>query len=347
MQIKTLKMSSTTDNSVSCYPPDRKISQSDENNVLVQNLPEINLPEKILFVIDTVREKDCTPFKLSKGTNYMPLFMIKRVVEHFICIKSTIQRSHEYALMILNSQSAEWICDFTNNINSIIDSLNLIDEEIIEEEDEDEEEEEDEEGIEEEVEEQEGDERVEEKESKREGKQKQRRAARRKGRGRGEGVETEEEKKEEEEEDEKSYDLGQLFHKIEPKLPLPMQKGDIAGPKFVTRVILLYSRSSSIPKFYSSKASLDNLTKNPYFFVDVLYVHEPPCSENLCEEIYSEIGTLDTKNVSYILEVGRNAAKLHDNMAKLLAHPLQRPAQNDVCYAIYPFSVSQETYINV
>ncbi|KAK9305126.1 hypothetical protein QLX08_003799 [Tetragonisca angustula] len=263
--------------SASCFIPDFK---PDEDNTL-QNFSGMNLPEKILFVIDTARERNCTPFKLSTGASYMPLFMIKRTIENFIYIKSVIQHSHEYGLMILNSHSFQWICDFTNNTNSVVNHLNLINDDFLEE-------------------------------------------------------------------DKKTYDLGQIFDEIEQKLPLPNKKSDTAVPTFVVRVILVYSRSNSIPKFHLDKRPLDTLTKNPYFFIDVLYVHEPPCSENLCEEIYSEIATLDTTNFSYILEVGRNAAKLHDSMAKLLAHPLQRPPQKDVCYTICALSqCSQETCNNV
>ncbi|XP_076766546.1 BRISC and BRCA1-A complex member 1 [Xylocopa sonorina] len=270
---------SNTDEASSLIP-ERRLSCSDENSTLTPNILGINLPEKILFVIDTAREKNCTPFKLSTGANYTPLFMIKRIIECFVCIKSIIQHSHEYALMILNSHNAQWICDFTNNTNSIVNHLNLINDDVLEE-------------------------------------------------------------------DKRSYDLGQLFDKIQQKLHLPTNKRDVTVPTFVVRVILVYSRSNAVPKFQTGKGSLDALTKNPYFFLDVLYVHEPPCLENVCEEIYSEIATLDTTNFSYILEVGRNAAKLHDNMAKLLAHPLQRPPQKDMCYSIYPSSSSQEMYNNV
>ncbi|XP_050478844.1 BRISC and BRCA1-A complex member 1-like [Bombus huntii] len=266
--------------SASCFIPDLKSSYSDEDNTLVRNLSGMNLPEKILFVIDTTRERNCTPFKLSTGASYMPLFMIKRTIENFIYIKSIIQHSHEYALMILNSHSSQWICDFTNNTNSIVNHLNLINDDLLEE-------------------------------------------------------------------DKKSYDFGQMFDEIQRNLPLPTKEHDTAVPAFVVRVILVYSRSNSVPKFHIDKKPLDTLTTNPYFFIDVLYVHEPPCSENLCEEVYSEIAKLDTTNFSYILEVGRNAAKLHDSMAKLLAHPLQRPPQKDVCYAICPSPGSQETCNNI
>ncbi|KOX72221.1 BRISC and BRCA1-A complex member 1 [Melipona quadrifasciata] len=207
--------------SASCFIPDFK---PDEDNTLLRNFSGMNLPEKILFVIDKARERNCTPFKLSTGASYMPLFMIKRTIENFIYIKSVIQHSHEYGLMILNSHSFQWICDFTNNTNSIVNHLNLINDDFLEE-------------------------------------------------------------------DKKTYDLGQIFDEIEQKLPLPNKKSDTADPTFVVRVILVYSRSN---------------------------------------------------------KVGRNAAKLHDSMAKLLAHPLQRPPQKDVCYTIcLPSQCSQEPCNNV
>ncbi|XP_053980328.1 BRISC and BRCA1-A complex member 1-like [Hylaeus volcanicus] len=272
------RLKSSNANNVSCFLP----NHSDENGVLVRKLPGINLPEKILFVIDTIREKNCTPFQLTTGAKYMPLFMIKRVVESFVCIKSTLQRSHEYAVTILNSQGARWICDFTNNTKCIINCMDMINEDILED-------------------------------------------------------------------DQKSYDLGQMFEQIHSRLFVPPKKhgNEEMVPPFLTRVILLYSRSYSIPKFHTGKQYLESLTENPYFFIDVLYIHEPPSSENLCEEIYAELATLDTANCSYILEVGRNAAKVHDSMAKLLAHPLQRPMQKEICHAIVPSSSSQEMCTNV
>ncbi|XP_076629065.1 BRISC and BRCA1-A complex member 1 [Colletes latitarsis] len=262
--------------SVSCLLP----THSDEDDTMVRDLPGMNLPEKILFVIDTIREKNCTPFKLTTGAKYMPLFMIKRVVENFVCIKSSIQSSHEYALMILNTQGVHWICDFTNNIKTIVNLLDTINEDVLEE-------------------------------------------------------------------NQQIYCLGQMFATIQSRLLMPPKKQGTTIPTFVNRVILMYSRSYCVPIVYTGKTFLERLTDNPYFFIDVLYVHEPPSSENSCEKIYAELATLETTNFSYILEVGRNAAKLHDNMAKLLAHPLQRPPQKDTCYTIIPPSSSQEMYTNV
>lgn len=68
--------------------------------------------------------------------------------------------------------------------------------------------------------------------------------------------------------------------------------------------------------------------------MDALYVHEPPSEENKCEEIFNSICDLDEKGLSYIFEAARNPTKLYDQMAQLLAHPLQRPVQRDVAYRL-------------
>ncbi|XP_012214899.1 BRISC and BRCA1-A complex member 1-like [Linepithema humile] len=247
-----------------------------DDYIFVKNLPEINLPERILFVIDTVKERQCTPFKLGTGATYSPLFMIKRVVENFLGAKSTIQSGHEYALMSLNSHDASWLCDYTSNIKTVLNHLENIVEDVSDEE-------------------------------------------------------------------QKTYDLGQLFETIHARIAIPTRN----QPTFVSRVILIYGRSNSIPKFHTGQKYLENLTENPYFFLDVLFVHEPLSDDNMCEAVYAEIAALDTTNFSYIFEVGRNAAKIHDNMAKLLAHPLQRPLQKDASYTLYSMTATQEVHTNV
>lgn len=149
-------------------------------------------------------------------------------------------------------------------------------------------------------------------------------------------------------EQQRVYDLDQLFEAICTKIAMPTTKEQGAlAPTFSSRVILIYGRSNSIPKFHQGRKYLYDLTDNPYFFLDVLFVHEPPGEDNMCEEVYAEIATLDTTNLSYILEVGRSAASIHNNMAKLLAHPLQRPQQNDASYTLFTTQAAQEAHTNV
>lgn len=248
-----------------------------EDYVQVRNVPELNLPEKIVLVVDTVREQQCTPFKLGTGATFSPLCMIKRVVENFVGAKSTIQPGvHEYALMSLDSRGASWLCDYTSNAKTLVGHLENVVEDSPDEE-------------------------------------------------------------------QRTYDLDQLFEAIHAKIATPTT----SQPLFVSRVILIYGRSNSIPKFHTGQKYLENLTENPYFFLDVLFVHEPASEDNLCEAVYAEIAALDTTSYSYIFEVGRNAAKLHDNMAKLLAHPLQRPLQKDAFYTFVSNTTAQEVHTNV
>ncbi|XP_011871814.1 PREDICTED: BRISC and BRCA1-A complex member 1-like [Vollenhovia emeryi] len=248
-----------------------------DDHVRVRNVPELNLPEKILLVVDTVREQQCTPFKLGTGATYPPLFMIKRVVESFVGAKSTIQPGvHEYALMSLGSRGASWLCDYTSNTKTVLNHLESVAEDVPDEE-------------------------------------------------------------------HKTYDLGLLFEVIHARAATPAR----CQPTFTSRVILIYGRSNSVPKFHTGQKYLENLTENPYFFLDVLFAHEPPGNDNMCEAVYAEIAALDTTSFSYIFEVGRNAAKIHDNMAKLLAHPLQRPPQKDASYTFYLMPGNQEVHTNV
>ncbi|XP_018402176.1 PREDICTED: BRISC and BRCA1-A complex member 1-like [Cyphomyrmex costatus] len=257
--------------------PDATTTAVPEEYVFIRNVPELNLPEKILFVIDTVREQQCTPFKLGTGATYLPLFMIKRVVENFVGAKSTIQPGvHEYALMSLDSRNASWLCGYTSNTKTILNHLEGIMEDVPDEE-------------------------------------------------------------------QRTYDLGLLFEVIHSRIAMPTRN----QPTFTSRVIFIYGRSNSIPKFHTGQKYLEALTENPYFFLDVLFAHEPPSDDNMCEAVYAEIAALDTTNFSYIFEVGRNAAKIHDNMAKLLAHPLQRPPQKDASYTLYSMTANQEVHINV
>lgn len=225
-------------------------------------LPAINLPEKILIIIDTVRESDCTPFEFECGAKYSPLEVIKRAVQFFICAKSTINPKHEYALMILTADSAKLICDFTNDGKKLLNTLKEISETIL-----------------------------------------------------SDAVEY--------------FDLDTCFQIIS-------EFSIVSGiyPTHVNRVILIYTRSNCIPTLYT-RNNFEMFMKRKYYFFDSLFVHEPPSDDNRSECVYAKLNQLHIKNNSWIFEVGRNAAQLHTQMAKLLAHPLQRPKQDSAEYKIF------------
>ncbi|XP_043474651.1 BRISC and BRCA1-A complex member 1-like [Leptopilina heterotoma] len=96
----------------------------DIRKLQTNNIKPINMPEKIIFIIDATIEQQATQFELGRGDRFPPLFMIKRIVEIFINIKSSINRHHEYSLFILNGNTIHRVNGFTNNT---IDFLHLID----------------------------------------------------------------------------------------------------------------------------------------------------------------------------------------------------------------------------
>lgn len=105
---------------------------------------------------------------------------------------------------------------------------------------------------------------------------------------------------------------------------------------YVVRIILLYSRSNIIPKFNTSVSIVQELTENSNFFFDTLYMHELDCEKHKCKEIFTELGKLNIRDCSYILEVSRNAVELHNLMSMLYAHPKQRAPQNEFSTAFHP-----------
>ena len=52
------------------------------------------------------------------------------------------------------------------------------------------------------------------------------------------------------------------------------------------------------------------------------------------QEVYDVFLELDSNNTSYINEVGRNTTHLHNKMAMLLGHPLQRPIQMQASHSL-------------
>ncbi|KAL8598956.1 hypothetical protein ACOMHN_006766 [Nucella lapillus] len=130
------------------------------------------------------------------------------------------------------------------------------------------------------------------------------------------------------------FDLAQFFETLQENLILPEVVGDVqvVPPSFTVRVLFIYGRSQHVPLF-TSKEIYQQLEASPYFFLDVLYVHEPPTEDNKCEDIFNRLCELDYKGLSYILEAA-SLTRLFDSVATLLAHPLQRPLQRQADYHI-------------
>ncbi|KAK3090198.1 hypothetical protein FSP39_009956, partial [Pinctada imbricata] len=133
-----------------------------------------------------------------------------------------------------------------------------------------------------------------------------------------------------------TLDLSSVFDTVYNSIDLPSVEGDVSilPPPYVVRTLLILGRSQCQVEFLD-KRRFKILESSPYYFSDVLYIHEPPDETNKCEqETFDKLCEVDEKGMSYVLEVSRNPTRLYDLMAQLLAHPLQRPSQNDAAYRL-------------
>lgn len=132
-----------------------------------------------------------------------------------------------------------------------------------------------------------------------------------------------------------SCEMSTVFDKIVEKVEIPPVEEDVSclPPSHIVRLILIYGRNHC-PLQFQKLDSFKLLTSSPYFFLDALYLHEPQTGENRCQEVFDSICDLDTSGLSYIHGASRNPTKMYDYMAQLLAHPLQRPQQEETAYRI-------------
>lgn len=133
------------------------------------------------------------------------------------------------------------------------------------------------------------------------------------------------------------FDMRDLFDAVKENISLPEVEDILLPPPYIVRLVLIYGRSQCVPQVSpEAKKVLSSLLESPYFFLDVLYVHELPSEVNLCKEIYDRFCDMDEEEEGYMLEVSRSTTRLFDHMAALLAHPLQRPKQRDTFYKLTP-----------
>ncbi|XP_067824657.1 BRISC and BRCA1-A complex member 1 isoform X2 [Heptranchias perlo] len=136
-----------------------------------------------------------------------------------------------------------------------------------------------------------------------------------------------------------SFNLDGLFNLIQQKIELPVTENvQIIPPPYIVRMILVYIRTPCHPQLVSTER-LNKILQSPYFFFDVIYIHngtEEMDEDSGCKETYSFFNNLDTKGMSYKYDVSLTgqAVELHNCMAKLLAHPLQRPIQMHAVYSL-------------
>ncbi|XP_065842037.1 BRISC and BRCA1-A complex member 1-like [Oscarella lobularis] len=122
------------------------------------------------------------------------------------------------------------------------------------------------------------------------------------------------------------FDMSSLMETVAESVSLPDVSDPSLPPPYVVRLILIYTRSRCHPKLSNGNA---DLFASPYFFFDILYIHQPPTQNPECEAIYDELLHLDRREANYILETScqSNAVRLFNAMSLLMGHPLQRPLQ--------------------
>uniref|UniRef100_A0A3P8WMY5 BRISC and BRCA1-A complex member 1 n=1 Tax=Cynoglossus semilaevis TaxID=244447 RepID=A0A3P8WMY5_CYNSE len=123
------------------------------------------------------------------------------------------------------------------------------------------------------------------------------------------------------------------------KIELPLTENvQTIPPSYVVRTVLVYSRNAGQLQFNPSEA-VSKMLQSPYFFFDVVYLHngvEEQGDETSWRDNYTSFCNLDSKGMCYRFEVSLSgpAIELHNCMAKLLAHPLQRPFQSHASYSL-------------
>uniref|UniRef100_A0A1A7XKF1 BRISC and BRCA1-A complex member 1 n=1 Tax=Iconisemion striatum TaxID=60296 RepID=A0A1A7XKF1_9TELE len=136
-----------------------------------------------------------------------------------------------------------------------------------------------------------------------------------------------------------SFNLEDLLNVIRQKIDLPsMENVQTVPPPYVVRTVLIYSRHAGPLQLNPSEA-VSKMLQSPYFFFDVIYLHngvDEQGDETSWRDNYSSFCNLDSKGMCYHFEVSLSgpAIELHNCMAKLLAHPLQRPFQSHASYSL-------------
>lgn len=136
-----------------------------------------------------------------------------------------------------------------------------------------------------------------------------------------------------------TFNLEDLLNVIRQKIELPsMDNVQTVPPPYVVRTVLIYSRHAGQLQFNPSEA-VNKMLQSPYFFFDVVYLHngvDEQGDETSWRDNYTSFCNLDSKGMCYRFEVSLTgpAIELHNCMAKLLAHPLQRPFQSHASYSL-------------
>ncbi|XP_021025628.1 BRISC and BRCA1-A complex member 1 [Mus caroli] len=229
--------------------------------------PRVNCPEKVIICLDLSEEMSVPKLESFNGSRTNALNVSQKMVEMFVRTKHKIDKSHEFALVVVNDDSA-WLSGLTSDPRELCSCLYDLETASC-----------------------------------------------------------------------STFNLEGLFSLIQQKTELPVTENvQTIPPPYVVRTILVYSRPPCQPQF-SLTEPMKKMFQCPYFFFDIVYIHngtEEKEDDMSWKDMFAFMGSLDTKGASYKYEVALAgpALELHNCMAKLLAHPLQRPCQTHASYSL-------------
>lgn len=229
--------------------------------------PRVNCPEKVIICLDLAEEMSLPKLESLSGSKTNALNVSQKMIEMFVRTKHKIDKSHEFALVVVNDDMA-WLSGLTSDPRELCSCLYDLETAPC-----------------------------------------------------------------------SACNLEGLFNLIQQKTEVPVTENvQTVPPPYVVRTILVYSRAPSQPHFTLTEP-VKKMLQCPYFFFDVIYIHngtEEKEEDLRWKDMFAFMGSLDTKGTSYKYEVALTgpALELHNCMAKLLAHPLQRPCQGHASYSL-------------
>lgn len=229
--------------------------------------PRVNCPEKVILCLDLSEEMALPKLESFNGSKTNALNVSQKMIEMFVRTKHKIDKSHEFALVVVNDDIA-WLSGLTSDPRELCSCLYDLETASC-----------------------------------------------------------------------SAFNLEGLVSLIQQKTELPVTENvQTIPPPYVIRTILVYSRPPCQPQF-SLTEPMKKMFQCPYFFFDIVYIHngsDEKEEEMSWKDMFTFMGSLDTKGTSYKYEVALAgpALELHNCMAKLLAHPLQRPCQSHASYSL-------------
>lgn len=142
--------------------------------------------------------------------------------------------------------------------------------------------------------------------------------------------------------DYRAFDIADLFECVAvrcPELLLPAPASSHRVPERTVRLILAFGRSFTVPTC-SNLLLRERLVANRAFFFDVLYLHVKAGVQGaipqqvydffiFCSQADPAAAPASEPKSAYVFECTARASRLHAYVCKLLAHPLQRDADQD------------------